>query len=84
MLKKMFAVSAILFLTVFSTSAPALDNSIGDGAKKVEGGVKAVGRSAEEFGTKAGKAAEGAAKDTGNALSRAWDNIVKGLRKAFK
>jgi len=84
MMKKMFAVLAILFMTVLASTAPALDNSIGGGAKKVEGGVKAVGKSAEEFGTKAGKAAEGAAKDTGNALSRAWDNIVKGLRKAFK
>lgn len=84
MLKKIFAVSVIVFMTVFSSIAPALDNSVGQGAKKVEGGVKAVGKSAEEFGTKAGKAAEGAAKDTGNALSRAWDNIVRGLRKAFK
>jgi len=84
MLKKMFAVFAILIMTVFSSIAHASDNNIGQGAKKVEGGVRAAGKSAEEFGTKVGKAAEGAAKDTGSALSRAWDNIVRGLKKAFK
>ncbi len=83
-MKKIFAISAILLITVFASSISALDNSIGDGARKIEGGFKAVGRSAEETGTKAGKAAEGAAKDSGSTLGKAWDDIVKGLKKAFK
>ncbi|MGE5189643.1 MAG: hypothetical protein ACM3NF_06260 [Gemmatimonadota bacterium] len=60
------------------------DNAVGRGAKKVEGGVRAIGKSAEEIGGKAGRAAEGAVKDTGSALGKAWDDIVKGLKKAFK
>jgi len=84
MLKRIFAISAILSITVFASPVSALDNSIGNGAKKVEGGFKAVGKSAEEVGTKAGKAAEGAAKDSASALGKAWDDIVKGLKKAFK
>ena len=83
-MKRIFSILAILLVTILSSSAFATDNTIGDGPKKVEGGIKAVGKSAEEFGTKAGKAAEGAAKDSGSALGKAWDDIVKGVKKAFK
>ena len=84
MLKKIVAISAILLMTALSTVVPAADNSVKEGARKVEGGFKAAGQSAEEIATKAGKATEGAAKDTGSALSRAWNDIVRGLKKAFK
>ena len=84
MRRQMTGIIAILLIFCFTPAASALDNSVREGAKKVEGGVKAIGRSAEEVGGKAAKAAGGAAKDTGNALGRAWDDIVKGLKKAFK
>ena len=81
--RRIFSISAILLMTLVF-SAAALDNTLKEGAGKVEGGFKEAGKSAVEIGTKAGKAAEGAAKDTGSALGRAWDNIVRGLKKAFK
>ncbi len=80
----MMAISSIILMTVSSPCFAGLDNSVKEGAGKVEGGFKAVGKSAVEIGTKAGRAAEGAAKDTGSALGRAWDNVVQGLKKAFK
>lgn len=82
-MRRIPSIIAILLVTMVS-SAAGLDNSLTQGARKVEGGFKEAGKSAVEIGTKAGKAAEGAAKDTGNALTRAWDNIVQGLKKAFK
>ncbi len=86
MLRKTIGISAIfmVLMTAIPSTAPAADNSASGGATKVEGGFKAVGKSAEEIGTKAGKAAEGAAKDTGSALGRAWDSIVRGVKKAFR
>ena len=86
MMKRKAAISLIFIIlfTAFASIVPAADNSVKDGAAKVEGGFKAVGKSAQEIGTKAGKAAEGAAKDTGSALGKAWDDIVKGVKRAFK
>ncbi len=83
-LRRALAVVAILSMTLFAGPAAGLDNTIKEGAGKVEGGFRAAGQSAAEVGGKAARAAEGAARDTGNALERAWDNIVRGLRKAFK
>ncbi len=86
MMTKKAAISLIIIIlfTAFPSIVPAADNTVKDGAAKVESGFKAVGKSAQEIGTKAGKAAEGAAKDSGSALGRAWDDIVKGVKKAFK
>ncbi len=84
MLKRILAVLAIAMMTALSSNVAGSDNTLREGATKVEGGVKAVGKSAGEIGTKAGKAVEGAARDTRSALGKAWDNIVNGLRKAFK
>lgn len=84
MSRKVFTVSTLLLMTVLCASAPALDNTLAEGARKVEGGAREAGRSAATIGSKAAKAVEGAARDTTNALERAWDNIVRGLRKAFK
>lgn len=84
MLKRIFAVISIFLMTVLSSPASAADNSVKDGAKKVVGGFKEVGKGAAEIGTNTGKAAKSAAKETGSAFGRAWDDIVKGLKKAFK
>ncbi len=82
--RKVVAVAAIVLMTVLSSSAASVDNTVKEGARKVEGGFKAAGRSAEDIGTKAAKAASGAARDTRSAVEKAWDNIVNGLKKAFK
>ncbi len=84
MARRALAVAAIMLVTMLSSSAASLDNTVKDGATKVEGGFKAAGRSAEEIGTKAARAASGAARDTRSAVEKAWDNIVNGLKKAFK
>ncbi len=84
MARRALAVAAIMLVTMFSSSAASLDNTVREGANKVEGGFKAAGRSAEEIGTKAANAASGAARDTRSAVEKAWDNIVNGLKKAFK
>ncbi len=82
--KRRVVAAAILLVAVVATSAPALDNTVREGARKVEGGAREVGKSAGEIGTKAGKAIEGAARDTRSALGKAWDNVVQGLKNAFK
>ncbi len=84
MLKRIPVILSILFIVVFAPPVVASDNGAASGTKKVESGFKAVGKSAEEIGGKAARATEGAAKDTGSALGRAWDNIVQGVKKAFK
>ncbi len=83
-MRRIFAIAAILLMGLTSVSAAGLDNDARNGARKVEGGAREVGKSAAEIGSKAAKATEGAARDTGNALERTWDNIVRGLKKAFK
>ena len=84
MWKRVLGATAIVLMTVFASTAPALDNTLREGAGKVGGGVREVGKSGAEIGTKAGKAIEGAARDTSSAVGGAWDNIVQGLKKAFK
>ncbi len=84
MSKRTIAVAAFLLMTALSSPVAGLDNAVRDGTRKVEGGAREVGKSAEEYGTKAGKAIEGAAKDTRSALGKAWDDIVQGVKKAFK
>jgi len=84
MVKRLFAITAILLMTVFSSSVHAADNSVKDGAKKVASGFKEVGKSAGELGVKTGKAAKEAGKETGSAFHRGWDDFVKALKKAFK
>ncbi len=84
MSKIRIAAAAIFLMAVLSSPAVGADNAIRQGATKVEGGAREVGKSAEEFGTKAGKAIEGAARDTRSAVGKAWDNVVEGLKKAFK
>ncbi len=83
-MRRIIAIAAILLMGLSSISAAGLDNEAKEGARKVEGGFREAGKSAAEIGSKAAKATEGAARDTGNALERAWDNIVRGLKKAFK
>lgn len=82
--RKIFAIVTILLMTVFSSSIPAADNTIKEGAKKVAGDFKEAGKSAGELGVKTGKAAKEAAKDTGSAFRRGWDDFVRALKKAFK
>lgn len=84
MLRKSMAISAILLTTVLSSSGTAQDNSVGSGAKKVESGFDAMGRSVGEIGSKAGKAVEGAARDTAEAVGKAFDNVVKGVKNISK
>ncbi len=84
MLKRILAISSIFLMVLVLPSIGGMDNSAKEGTRKVEGGFREAGKSAAEIGGKAGRAAEGAVKDTGSALERAWDNIVKGLKKAFK
>lgn len=83
-MRRIFAITAILLMTVFSSSVPAADNSIKGGAKKVASDFKEAGKSAGDLGVKTGKAAKEAAKDTGSAFRRGWDDFVKALKKAFK
>lgn len=84
MLKRLFAITSIFLMTVLSSPVSAADNSFKDGANKVVGGFKEVGKGAAEIGTNTGKAAKSAAKETGSGFRRAWDDMVKGLKKAFK
>ncbi len=60
------------------------EDAVRNGAKKVGGGVREVGKSGAHYGKKAGNAAHGAAKDTGKAAGKAFDDIGRGLRKAFR
>lgn len=83
-MKRVLVVSAAILLSVPGPPSYPSDNAATAGAAKVESGARAVGKSADEIGTKAAKAVEGAARDTGRALGRAWDDIAQGLRKAFK
>ncbi len=83
-MRRMLAIAAILLMGLYSAPAAGLDNTAKEGARKVEGGFREAGKSAADIGSKAARAAEGAARDTGNALESTWDNIVRGLKKAFK